>query len=75
MSEHYFPCGHKIVLGHTCPVCVNTALLAVLKAVEWAPPHLTDGLHDICPSCGHFKNQGHAPDCQLDKALRAADPD
>ena len=68
MSEHYFPCGHKIVLGHTCPVCENKAILAALKAVEW--PY--EGRY-ACPCCGQHKGQGHALDCQLAKALKDAE--
>ena len=34
MTEHYFPCGHKMVLGHTCPVCVNADLVAALKWID-----------------------------------------
>ena len=34
MTEHYFPCGHKMVLGHTCPVCVNADLVAALEGIR-----------------------------------------
>ena len=74
MSEHYFPCGHKTVLGHTCPVCVKAALVAALRAVEWG------AIAKSCPSCGGWEHAGprgagggHRPDCQLDAALRAAE--
>jgi len=52
----------------------HAALVAALRAVEWGA---ADGYGDPrCPSCGvrQFGNS-HAPDCQLDKALRAAEPD
>ena len=80
MSEHYFPCGHKVVLGHTCPVCVNAALLAALKAVEWvrlSPFEAALGEDDPCwiecPSCRRPQTDGHASDCELAAALRAAE--
>jgi len=71
MSEHYFPCGHKMVLGRTCPVCVNAALVAALRAVEYvwnSPLEL-----DLCPECHTAQGNGHAPDCQLAKALKDAE--
>ena len=55
---------------------VNAALVAALKSVEWA------GLAKSCPSCGGYEHAGprgtgagHAPDCPLDKALKAAGHD
>jgi hypothetical protein len=52
----------------------HTALLAALKSVEWA------GLAKSCPSCGGYEHAGprgagagHAPDCELAAALRAAE--
>jgi rubrerythrin len=77
MSDHYFPCGHKIVLGHTCPVCENAKLLAALRAVEWGRTSAEwDREHgDVCPSCGGRKEKGHAPNCQLAAALALAEGD
>jgi len=56
--------------------CVNShaALLAALEAVEWGqtegyPPH---AYWYACPSCKQRQEQGHAPDCQLTKALADA---
>jgi hypothetical protein len=48
------------------------ALVAVLRAVEWVED--IEGW-ELCPSCRRTKGKGHTPDCQLDKALRAAEPD
>jgi hypothetical protein len=47
----------------------HAALVAALRAVEWSnPAHIR-----CCPSCQRRWDGGHAPDCQLDKALRAAE--
>jgi hypothetical protein len=43
-------------------------LLATLAAVEWIDVESWD----MCPSCHATKSEGHAPDCQLAAALRAA---
>jgi hypothetical protein len=46
------------------------ALEAALEAVEWVdddPPRTP-----LCPSCREEKDFGHAPDCQLAKALTDA---
>ena len=51
MTEHYFPCGHKMVLGHTCPVCVNADLVA---ALEGALPYLRHSLKFY-----RFQREGH----------------
>lgn len=58
----------------SCSCChddSHAALLDVLKSVEW----ITDrwGV-ELCPSCGRSADDGHAPDCALDAALRAASP-
>ena len=50
------------------------ALVAALRAVEWAN-YNADYRCQVCPICGAFQQNGHLPDCQLDKALRAAEPD
>jgi len=52
----------------------HEALVEALRAVEWGA---ADGYGDPrCPSCGVRQfGEGHAPDCQLDKALRDAEPD
>jgi len=50
------------------------ALVDALRAVEWAN-YNADYRCQVCPICGAFQQNGHAPDCQLDKALRAAEPD
>ena len=52
----------------------HSALVAALKAVEWAN-YNADYRCQVCPICGAFQQNGHLPDCQLDKALRAAEPD
>ena len=66
----------------------HTALVAALRAVEWGGA-AGGGGEACCPSCygwptAHAANPfdpssraepaGHAPDCQLDNALRAAEP-
>ena len=54
----------------------HAALLAALKAIEWAAEgYAAEGLHPACPACRAWQSHGHAPDCQLAKALRAAKPD
>jgi len=68
MTEHYFPCGHKMVLGHTCPVCVNADLVAALEAVEW----VCDAGLWYCPCCKQQRTKGHKTDCQLAAALAKA---
>ena len=53
----------------------NAALVVALRTVEWHRTSAKWGTitTDICPSCGETEIDGHAPDCQLDKALRAAE--
>ena len=46
----------------------NAALVAALRVVEWA-----GDAGVACPLCDRIPIEGHAPDCQLDKALRAAE--
>jgi len=76
-SEHYSP---ERSLDLPCPGCLAerleaalgliAALVAALRAVEWAGE-----ANVACPLCDRIPIEGHAPDCQLDKALRAAEPD
>jgi len=49
----------------------HDALVAALRAVEWR------GGFESCPSCAIVRPEDshHLPDCPLDKALRAAEPD
>ena len=47
-------------------------LVAVLREVEWSGVRKEDG-ETICPTCLWLKDDGHAPDCALDAALRGAD--
>jgi len=49
----------------------HAALVAALRAVEWR------GGFESCPSCAIVRPEDshHLPDCPLDKALRAAEPD
>jgi len=50
------------------------ALLAALRTVEWAAEgYAAEGLHPACPACRAWQSHGHAPDCQLAKALRDAE--
>lgn len=47
----------------------NAELVAVLREVEWSGVRKEDG-ETICPTCLWLKDDGHAPDCALDAALR-----
>jgi len=82
-SEHYSP---ERSLDLPCPGCLaerleaarktNAALVNALRAVEWLEAEDGWGVtRNYCPSCDSRHEDGHAPDCQLDKALRAAEPD
>jgi len=52
----------------------HSALLAALRTVEWAAEgYAAEGLHPACPACRAWQSHGHAPDCQLAKALRDAE--
>jgi len=53
----------------------HAALVEALRAVEWVGLLMGDHTCEMCPQCWSHKQGGHAPDCQLDKALRAANPD
>lgn len=46
-------------------------LLAACKAVEWI--YMPRTLELRCPKCGRRIDNGHAPDCQLAAAIRAAE--
>ena len=48
----------------------HAALVAALRAVEWVRGV---GQGEWCYVCMHQRGKGHAPDCQLDAALRAAE--
>jgi len=49
-------------------------LYHALLSLEWEPYEEADGTTlRICPSCGQYKAEGHAPDCVLQRALRKAD--
>ena len=50
----------------------HAALVAALRAVEWVRGV---GQGEWCYVCMRQRGKGHAPDCQLDAALRAAEPD
>jgi len=41
----------------------NKELKEMLKRLEW------DKTDDFCPECRRYKNDGHAPECQLAKLL------
>ena len=56
-------------------VNAHAALLSALEAVEWLNLDPNGEAMFQCPLCLHFRREGHAPDCQLAAALRAADPD
>lgn len=47
----------------------NAELVAVLREVAW-----DDGVEGprCCRLCGEYEDEGHAPDCALDAALRDA---
>jgi hypothetical protein len=48
-------------------------LLALLRRVEWVA-ELQDYLwEDCCPDCRRRKEEGHAPDCELAKALKGGE--
>jgi len=49
----------------------HEALVAVLRAVEWAGGRAT--ITGLCLLCRNYHHQGHAPDCPLAKALRDAE--
>jgi len=53
----------------------HAALVEALRAVEWVGLLMGDHTCEMCPQCWSHKQGGHAPDCQLDKALRAAEGD
>jgi hypothetical protein len=51
----------------------NANLLALLRRVEWVA-ELQDYLwEDCCPDCRRRKEEGHAPDCELAKALKGGE--
>lgn len=57
-----------------CPVCLieeRDRLRKALESVEW----ITDydggcyGAYKECPWCGNSRKEGHAPDCERQRAL------
>jgi hypothetical protein len=53
----------------------HDALVAALRAVEWVWFDNDNKWRRLCPHCKRWDGDGHAPDCQLDAALRDAEPD
>jgi hypothetical protein len=51
----------------------HEALVAALKSVEWVWFDNDNKWRRLCPHCKRWDGDGHAPDCQLDTALRAAE--
>lgn len=64
---------HGTVRCHCCYDDSHATLLDVLKSVEWSGGGEVDEC-GWCPVCSRWWEQGHAPDCRLAAALRAATP-
>jgi len=51
--------------------------LATLKRLEWTSDRISAGgetyRDDWCPACHALRKKGHAPDCELDAAIREAE--
>lgn len=66
------PCGIAVDTAELESVATlfqaSPLLYEVLEAVEWISSH---GF-TFCPCCNHTKQAGHALDCALNNALRAA---
>ena len=46
-------------------------MLELLRSLEWCAPFVALP-HTNCPACGRRRENGHAPDCRLDRAIRGA---
>jgi hypothetical protein len=62
-----------------CVAEAREPLVAALEAVEWGGTWIdchdpNEYREDVCPSCGGWKEKGHAPDCQLAAALAKPTP-
>lgn len=44
-------------------------MLKLLRSLEWCAPFVALP-HTNCPACGKRRENGHAPDCRLDRAIR-----